>query len=69
MPETLLRLKTIHEFLKEQNFDVVIEVDGGVNDKNLKNLIDLNVDSVVMGNFLYTCKNLKNTISNLKNIK
>lgn len=69
MPESLLRLKTINEFLKEQDLETQIEVDGGVNDKNLKNLIDLNVDSVVMGNFLYTCKNLKNTISNLKNIK
>lgn len=68
MPETLLRLKTINEFLKEQGLETQIEVDGGVNDNNLKNLIELNVNSVVMGNFLYTCKNLKTTISKLKKI-
>lgn len=68
MPEVLLRLKTINEFLKEQDLEVEIEVDGGVNDKNLKDLIELNVNSVVMGSFLYNCKNLKTTISKLKKI-
>ncbi len=69
MPETYVRLETINKFLKKQKMDVVVEVDGGVNDKNIANLIEKKVDSVVMGNFLYKAKNLKNTVKKLKEIK
>lgn len=69
MPETYVRLETINKFLKKQKMDVVVEVDGGVNDKILPNLIEKKVDSVVMGNYLYKSKNLKNTIKKLKEIK
>lgn len=68
MPETLVRLDTILKFLKKQKMEVAIEVDGGVNDKNLPLLKEKKVDSVVMGNYLYTAKNLKKTIEKLKQI-
>ena len=68
MPETLVRLDTILKFLKKQKMEVAIEVDGGVNDKNLPLLKEKKVDSVVMGNYLYKAKNLKKTIEKLKQI-
>lgn len=66
MPETLVRLDTINKFLKKQKMDVVLEVDGGVNDKNVSLLKEKNVDSVVLGNYLYTSGDLKNAISKIK---
>ncbi len=64
MPETFARLGTITKFLKEQKIDVVLEVDGGVNDKNLPKLASLNVNSVVMGAYLYKARSLK-AVANL----
>ena len=66
MTETLLRLETIKKFLKKQKMDVVIEVDGGVNDKTLPLLLDKDVDSVVVGSYLYKSENLAKTILDLK---
>ncbi|MBQ9792904.1 MAG: ribulose-phosphate 3-epimerase [Clostridia bacterium] len=67
MTETLLRLETINKFLKKQKMDVVVEVDGGVNDKNVPLLIERDVDSVVMGSYLYKSENLSETIAKIKN--
>ena len=66
MPETLLRLKTINEFIKEQGFDTQIEVDGGVNKNNVSALKELNVNSVVVGNYLYSSSNYKKAVADLK---
>lgn len=62
MPETYLRLDTINKFLKKQKMEVVVEVDGGVNEKNIASLIEKKVDSVVMGNYLYKAENLTQAI-------
>lgn len=67
MPEAVARLVTINEFLKEQNISVQIEVDGGVNDKNIEKLKQLNVNSVVVGSYLYNSKDYKKAIKALKN--
>lgn len=69
MTETLVRLETINKFLKKQKMEVVIEVDGGVNDKILPLLLEKKVDNVVLGNYLYKAKNLKNCVKKLKDIK
>jgi len=66
MPETLVRLDTINKFLKKQKMDVVLEVDGGVNDRNINLLKEKNVDSVVLGNYLYTSGDLKTAVSKIK---
>jgi len=66
MPQTMLRLKTINEFLKEQGLQTIIEVDGGVNQQNIEELKQLNVNSVVVGSYLYNSKNFKKTLQQLK---
>jgi len=66
MPEALARIDTINRFLKEQNLSVQIEVDGGVNDKNIDKLKQLNVNSVVVGSYLYNSKDYKKAIKALK---
>lgn len=65
--ETLLRLDVINKFLKDQKLETVIEVDGGVNYKNLPLLFEKNVSSVVMGAYLYGSKNLKQEVKKIKN--
>lgn len=66
--ETFDRLKQITTFLKSQEIEVIIEVDGGVNNQNLPKLKQLGVNSVVMGNFLYSSSNLSKTINEVKTL-
>jgi len=44
----------------------IIEVDGGVNQQNIEELKQLNVNSVVVGSYLYNSKNFKKTLQQLK---
>ncbi len=65
---TFDRLKEIKDYLKHQNIEVTIEVDGGVNNKNAKTLKENGVNSVVLGNYLFTSKDLKGAVNLIKNI-
>ena len=56
----LLRQKTENNFL--------IEVDGGVNDKNYSKLIKSGADVLVAGSFVFNSSEPINTISKLKYI-
>jgi len=67
LPETYLKLDNLNKFLKKQKMEVVVEVDGGVNDKNILDLKENKVSMVVMGSFLFKSKNLKKTIKDCQN--
>lgn len=69
MEETYARLCTINSYLASEGLEVAIEVDGGVNLQNLPKLIECSVTSVVMGNYLYTTKDLNKTIKQIKAVK
>lgn len=51
LPETYKRIEELKEFRGQNEFD--IEVDGGVNDENLKELIKKGADNLVIGSFLF----------------
>lgn len=60
--QKVAKLKTI---INEQNASTLIEIDGGVNDKNAKKLIEAGADVLVAGNFVFSAKNPIATIENL----
>ena len=66
--ETYSKLDCIHKFLKKQKLDTFVEVDGGVNLDNVKNLQDYGVDCVVMGSCLYKAKSIKEVVEKVHNI-
>lgn len=68
LSQTYERLGEINAYLKCQKLEIVIEVDGGVNDENLVKLKEKNVNMVVMGNFLFSNKDLKTAINDLKSM-
>jgi len=65
--DTYSKLDNLNKFLKKQKLDVFVEVDGGVNLDNIKNLNDLNVNAVVMGSALFKAKNKKAVIDAVHN--
>lgn len=47
--ETLEKVIKLKKYIDENNYQVVVEVDGGVNSKNFKMLENLKIDSAVVG--------------------
>lgn len=66
MPEALERIKTLNEYIKENNLDTYIEVDGGINKTNIKSVVEAGADILVVGSAIIESKDYKKEIENLK---
>ncbi len=65
---TFNKVKELIRLKKETKSDFLIEIDGGVNLENAKNLIDCGADVLVAGSSVFKSKNPIETIKRLKNI-
>ena len=65
---TFNKVKKLTKLRKETKSDFLIEIDGGVNLENAKNLIDCGSDVLVAGSSVFKSKNPIETIKKLKNI-
>ena len=63
---TFKKINKLNKIVEKEKTNVLIEIDGGVNDKNSKKLIDSGANVLVAGNFVFSSKNPKETINNLK---
>jgi len=67
IPSVIEKAKRLKALIQRQNPDCLIEVDGGVNDVNVKQLSEAGVDVVVAGSFVYKHpKGIKEAIEVLK---
>jgi len=53
IPSVVEKAKRLKALIEQKNTKCLIEVDGGVNDKNVKELEEAGVDVVVAGSFVY----------------
>ena len=53
MPEALDRVKELADYRKEKGLDFIIEVDGGVTDRNAHDLISRGADALVAGSYIF----------------
>ncbi|TRZ80894.1 hypothetical protein D4R86_03525 [bacterium] len=53
-------------FLKNFKKDIKIGIDGGVNNKNIKEIAEAGIDRVYIGSFLWKEKNIKKIVQELK---
>jgi len=60
------KAKKLKELINKNNPNCLIQIDGGVNDKNIQELKDAGVDVVVAGSFIYNAKNYTHAIQSLK---
>lgn len=65
---TYKKIQQTKELIENSNSKAVIEVDGGVNDKNIQKLSESGADAFVAGSFVFKSENPELTIENLKNI-
>lgn len=63
---SLDKIENIKAMCKELNPNCLIEVDGGVNNKNIDSIKNVGADIVVSGNYIFNSNNYKESIETLK---
>ena len=63
---TYKKITQLKELIKKTGSKAVIEIDGGVNDKNIKKLVAAGADALVAGSFVFKSENPTETIKKLK---
>ena len=66
IPETVNKIEELRNYLKENNLDLDIEVDGGINNKTAKSVIQAGADILVSGTYIIESDDPKNAINSLK---
>lgn len=66
IPETIAKIKEIDRIRKVNKYKYLIEVDGGVNNKNIDVLRESNVDIVVAGSYITSIKGYQRRVDKLK---
>jgi ribulose-phosphate 3-epimerase len=65
---TYNKIRELSAMIAKKNAKVLIEIDGGVNEANAKDLIEAGAHVLVAGNFVFTSADPKKTISKLKSL-
>ncbi|MEN8125224.1 MAG: ribulose-phosphate 3-epimerase [Bacteroidota bacterium] len=63
---TYKKVKQLRKLIDKNNSKVIIEVDGGVNDKNISKLAEAGANAFVAGSFVFKSEDPTKTIHNLK---
>ena len=66
LPLVYDKIRKLREFSNQKNPELEIEVDGGVNDKNAKSLIEAGTDILVSGLYIFGGENYKEQIDRLR---
>lgn len=60
------KVRKLKALIERKNASTIIEIDGGVTDKNAAQLVEAGADVLVAGNYVFKAENPTQTISNLK---
>ena len=66
MPEALDKISYLREAIDSENYNCLIEVDGGINDKTGRLCIDAGVDILVAGSYLFGKEDIKERMESLR---
>ena len=66
IPETIEKLRSLRSYIDNNNLEVDIEADGGINLDNIKEIKEAGVDIAVVGTCIIESKDFKETINMLK---
>ena len=66
IPSVIEKAKQLKELIKKRNPNCLIQVDGGVNDKNIHELKAAGVDVVVAGSYVYGSNDYSKAIKSLQ---
>ena len=63
MPSALDKLRTLRAEIERQGLDVLLEVDGGINDETGPMCVEAGADVLVVGSFLFKAEDIKKRAS------
>jgi ribulose-phosphate 3-epimerase len=66
--ESYNKISELRKMIDDGKYDVLIEVDGGIDTGNSRKLIETGVNVLVAGNSIFSSKDPNNTIKKLKNL-
>ena len=66
IPETLEKVKKLKEYIEENNLEIDIEVDGGINVETVEMAKGVGANILVSGSYIIKSEDYKKTISELK---
>ena len=66
MPEALDKISYLREAIDSENYNCLIEVDGGINDKTGQLCIEAGVDILVAGSYLFGKEDIKERMESLR---
>ena len=64
---SLYKLQKLQEYKKEYGYDYIVEVDGGVNEKTIKQVSNAGAELLVAGSAVFNENGIKNKIEKLEN--
>ena len=65
---TLPKIKKLRSLIDQSGKDIRLEVDGGINEQNIKEISDAGADTFVMGSAIFNSNDYKKTISTVRNL-
>jgi len=68
IPNALKKIKKLAALKNENGYDYLIEVDGGVNQENIKEISNAGCEVFVAGSSIYNAKNIKESMNNFLKI-
>ena len=66
IPETIEKVKELKEYIENNNVDIDIEVDGGINLENKEELKEAGVNIIVAGSSIINSNNYEEIITKIK---
>ena len=66
IPETLDKLRELKKYLDENNIDIDLQVDGGINEETSKDAIEAGANILVAGNYLISADNMFEAVKKIK---
>ena len=68
IPDTIKKVEVLNEYLKLNDLEIDIEVDGGINEKTAKKVIDSGANILVAGSYITNSENFGEAIKNIKGL-
>ena len=66
IPETVEKVRELKKYIEENNIDIDIEVDGGINDQTAEQVVEAGANILVAGSYLVSAENMAEAVNSLK---
>jgi ribulose-phosphate 3-epimerase len=68
IPNSLDRVRSLRKMIRDRGLETLIEIDGGVNEKTIKNISDAGVDIFVAGSAIFKSPDYNKTIAKFREL-